>query len=170
MATALRTRAFAPRNCRAIHSSLVRRNLVGPPDPISHLRPVIYDDAPPPPPSDVRHPYSLREFTGDTREYQWKMQRQDLDTYNHAFWTDTNSRFQAAKQALLDSLPEACTPLDKEFALSDFYVSWVKQEAERQAEYDRQWRKRNWSNILLGAKLRYKRLFRISEPSREDVN
>ena len=74
-------------HARKLHATIVRRDLVGPPDPVSHLRPVIYDDAPPPPPQ-VRHPYSLREFTGDTREYQWKMQRQELDTFNHAFWKE----------------------------------------------------------------------------------
>ena len=79
-----------------IHSSICTRNLVGPPDPVSNLRPVIYDDAPPPPPSDVRHPYSLGEFTGDTREYQWKMQRQELDAFNHSYWTDVSASSQVA--------------------------------------------------------------------------
>lgn len=82
--TLLRTRQI-----RTFHSSPLCRDLVGPPDPVSHLRPVVYDDAPLPP-SDVRHPYSLREFTGDTREYQWKIQRQQLDAYNQEFWTDVS--------------------------------------------------------------------------------
>ena len=76
---------------RHLHASLVRRHLVGPSDPISNLRPVIYDDAVPERRTDVTHPYSLREFGGDTREYQWKMQRQQLDAYNHAFWTDVST-------------------------------------------------------------------------------
>ena len=75
-------------HARAFHLTIPRNDLVGPPDPISNLRPVVYDDAPPPPPSAVRHPYSLKEFTGDTREYQWKILRQELDAYNYAFWTD----------------------------------------------------------------------------------
>ncbi|KAH9934729.1 uncharacterized protein B0H18DRAFT_977948, partial [Fomitopsis serialis] len=33
----------------------------------------IYDDAVPVLRKDVTHPYSLREFAGDTQEYQWKM-------------------------------------------------------------------------------------------------
>ena len=77
-----------PSHVRTFHVSLSRKHLVGPPDPVSHLRPVIYDDAPPPPPPQVRHPYSLREFTGDTREYQWKMQRQEIDAFNHEFWQE----------------------------------------------------------------------------------
>jgi hypothetical protein len=73
---------------RAFHVTALRRDLIGPSDPVSNLRLVIYDDAPPPLHSEVRHPYSLREFRGDTREYQWKIQRQELDAYNHAFWTE----------------------------------------------------------------------------------
>ena len=80
------TRPLA-RHVRSFHGSLVRADLVGPPDPVSHLRPVIYDDAPAPP-SPTSHPYSLREFAGDTREYQWKVQRQETDAFNQAFWTD----------------------------------------------------------------------------------
>lgn len=86
---ALRVVRFRPAiRARAFHLTIPRSDLVGPPDPVSNLRPVVYDDAPPLPPSAVRHPYSLKEFTGDTREYQWKIQRQELDAYNHAFWTD----------------------------------------------------------------------------------
>lgn len=87
--TPLRAGARFLRYTRTVHASSVHRNLVGPPDPASNLRPVIYDDALPPPPSPGS-PYSLGEFAGDTRDYQWKMQRQELDTYNQMFWTDVS--------------------------------------------------------------------------------
>ncbi|CDO69522.1 hypothetical protein BN946_scf184785.g27 [Trametes cinnabarina] len=152
---------------RQFHVSLTRRHLVGPPDPVSHLRPVIYDDAPPPPPPSVRHPYSLREFTGDTREYQWKMQRQELDAFNHTFWLESNSRFYAAKDAVLQSLPEGTTPEQREAALSAFYTRWVAQECTRLDAYDAEWRKRNWSTIILGARVRYQEFMaRIAHPFR----
>ena len=84
---------------RFLHITPVVRHLVGPPDPVSNLRPVIYDDAPPPPPSP-HHPYSLKEFTGDIRDYQWKMQRQELDSYNQAFWSNVSkTAFSAAAHA-----------------------------------------------------------------------
>ncbi|CAL1704551.1 unnamed protein product [Somion occarium] len=160
-----------PNILRQFHASCCRLDIVGPPDPISHLRPIVYDDAPLPPPSDVRHPYSLREFTGDTREYHWKMQRQQLDAYNHSFWTDSNSRFEAAKQAYLDSLPESCTPEDQETALSDFYCKWVNQEASRQHKYSKEWRKLNWSNIFLGARVKYQMIWsRITGSSSSSSN
>ncbi|OSC99110.1 hypothetical protein PYCCODRAFT_1454052 [Trametes coccinea BRFM310] len=156
-----------PTHARQFHASLSRKHLVGPPDPISHLRPVIYDDAPPPPAPSVRHPYSLREFTGDTREYQWKMQRQELDAFNHAFWLESNSRFYAAKEAVLESLPEGTGPEQREAALSAFYTRWVAQERMRLDAYDAEWRKRNWSTIILGARVRYQEFMsRITNPFR----
>ncbi|TBU50826.1 hypothetical protein BD309DRAFT_907097 [Dichomitus squalens] len=151
---------------RTFHASIARQHLVGPPDPVSHLRPVIYDDVPPPPPQS-RHPYSLKEFTGDTREYQWKMQRQELDAFNHDFWKECNTRFYAAKEAVLQSLPEGTTQEQREVALSDFYGRWVAQESKRLDEYGEEWRRRNWATILLEARVYYEKLVsRIMHPFR----
>ncbi|KAI0831350.1 hypothetical protein BC628DRAFT_1415867 [Trametes gibbosa] len=155
---------------RNFHVSASRKHLVGPPDPISHLRPVVYDDAPPPVAQRVPHPYSLGEFTGNTREYQWKMQRQELDAFNHAFWLDSNSRFYAAKEAVLQSLPETAGGAEqREHALSAFYVRWVAQERTRLDAYNVEWRRRNWSTILLGARVRYQELVsRVTHPFRRE--
>ncbi|KAF9814927.1 hypothetical protein IEO21_04871 [Rhodonia placenta] len=153
------------RQIRRLHASARRAHLVGPPDPVSNLRPVVYDNDVPQVRMDVTHPYSLREFRGDTREYQWKMQRQQLDAYNHAFWTDSNSRFEAAKRAVLESLPASCSVEDRELALSGFYRRWAIQETSRQQSYSAEWRKRNWASIFLGGRLAYERFMtRISRP------
>ncbi|KAH9934993.1 uncharacterized protein B0H18DRAFT_869642 [Fomitopsis serialis] len=150
---------------RRLHATLVRGHLIGPSDPVSNLRPVIYDDAVPELRTDVTHPYSLREFAGDTQEYQWKMQRQQLDAYNHLFWTDSNLRFAAAKRAFLDSLPESYAAEDREFALSGFYRRWAEQETVRQSAYSAEWRRRNWASVLLGARLAYERVMaRVEHP------
>ncbi|GBE81937.1 hypothetical protein BKA93DRAFT_740295 [Sparassis latifolia] len=152
----LRAKASLRIPTHQLHVSALRHNLVGPPDPVSHLRPIIYEDAPSTPLTGV-HPYSLKEFAGDTGEYQWKMQRQELDAYNNAFWTDSNIRFEAAKSAVLESLPETAPTEDREFALSEFYKRWLMQEQSRQKEYNSQWRKRNWTSIVLGARVRYEK-------------
>ena len=181
--------ALRPPHVRPFHASVVCQHLVGPPDPVSHLRPVIYDDAPPPPPQ-TRHPYSLKEFTGDTREYQWKMQRQELDAHNHQFWKEvcvllveclsmpahrrdhsiplkSNTRFYAAKEAVLQSLPEETTPEQREVTLSDFYRRWVAQERKRSDDYGEEWRRRNWAAISLGARVQYEKFVsRIMHPFR----
>lgn len=73
--------------------------LVSPPDPISNIRHVIYDEG-----TATRegvkegfskHPYSLSEFSQDSfdsatgqNELQLKLQRQQLDTLDQQFWTD----------------------------------------------------------------------------------
>lgn len=141
--------------------------LVGPPDPISHIRPVIYEDAiphqPQPPPSVLRHPYSLREFDSGQiapEEQLWKLQRQQLDDFVQHFWFDSNSRFEAAKQAILDSLPVSCSELGKEQALSEFYKQWVKQEEDRLQHFTDEWRRRNTAGIVLAARVHYLQLVR----------
>ena len=75
------------------------RTFVGPPDPVSNLRPAIYDEPVKEGESSGKtlkgkeiHPYSLDEFDGDPTDYQWKLERQRLDAFNHAFWTDVRSR------------------------------------------------------------------------------
>ncbi|THH17814.1 hypothetical protein EW146_g3081 [Bondarzewia mesenterica] len=143
---------------RALHTSTPLRNRIGPPDPISNLRPILYDDPPPTtPPAEPRHPYSLSEFRGDVREYQWKLQRQQLDEYNHAFWTDSNARFESAKAAVLSSLPPSCTLAQHDLALSDFYKHWVQQESKRQEEYTREWRLRSFEEIKLALRIHYQK-------------
>ncbi|KAF8557272.1 hypothetical protein OG21DRAFT_1482363 [Imleria badia] len=153
---------------RCLHVSSSSRHLVGPNDPISNLRPIIYTDTPTPPASHsqrhVNHPYSLHEFTDvphdHTLELQHKLAREQLDAFNHNYWTDSNTRFEAAKQSVLTSLPESASPKTRENALSEFYKKWVMQEKTRQNDYSDEWRKRNWETILLAARVEYQRVKR----------
>ncbi|KXN86873.1 hypothetical protein AN958_09468 [Leucoagaricus sp. SymC.cos] len=156
---------------RFLHASASRKHLVAPPDPISHMRPIIYEDAPtdpskPSPPTLLRHPYSLSEFS-DTKgndqasdlELQFRLLRQQLDTFHHNFWCplQSNSRFEAAKDAILSSLPESAMTLDKENVLSEFHKQWVMQEKARTDAYTTEWRRRNWQLILLETRVRYQK-------------
>ena len=77
----------------------------------------------------------------------------------------SNTRFYAAKEAVLQSLPESTTPEQREVALSDFYTRWVAQERTRLDNYGEEWRRRNWAQITLGARVRYEKLLsRIMHP------
>jgi apoptogenic protein 1 len=83
---------------RSLHSSSSRRLLVGPPDPVSHLRPVIYGSEPTQ--SRVQHPYSLREFRdmeeqadeheNDFGNYELKLRMARMDAFNHEFWAEVS--------------------------------------------------------------------------------
>ncbi|KIM49091.1 hypothetical protein M413DRAFT_21380 [Hebeloma cylindrosporum] len=140
--------------------SRTRRDLVAPPDPVSHMRPVIYDN----PPSTLhvpylRHPYSLSEFKdGNTSvlgnyELQFRLLRQQLDSLHQNFWLDSNTRFYAARGAILGGLPTSATPRDKEKALSAFHRQWVMQEKSWTDSYTTEWRTRNFQLIVLAARL-----------------
>lgn len=88
---------------RAFHTSPASHDLVAPPDPVSHMRPIIYDDPPTEVPEGtyVRHPYSLSEFQfqeGSTgalslgdNELQFKISRQQLDALHQNFWLDVST-------------------------------------------------------------------------------
>lgn len=81
------------RPLRPFHS-VRTRDYVGPPDPVSNIRPVLYDDQVTTHVESLRqlHPYALSEFRdrddSHALEYQWKLQRQQLDAFNDAFWRD----------------------------------------------------------------------------------
>ncbi|KAF8798053.1 hypothetical protein BYT27DRAFT_6916763 [Phlegmacium glaucopus] len=151
---------------RNFHGSRPRHDLVAPPHPVSHFRPIIYGDASSqPPPTYLRHPYSLSEFTIGTgsalgdHELQFLLQRQQLDTFHHSFWLDSNTRFYTAKEAIIGSLPSTATARDKEVALSQFYKQWVLQERERTESYAKEWRRRNYDLILLEVRVQFHRLY-----------
>jgi len=150
---------------RNFHCSKPRHDLVAPPHPVSHFRPIIYGDASSqPPPTYLRHPYSLSEFTTGTgtalgdHELQFLLQRQQLDTFHHSFWLESNTRFHAARESILSSLPLTATARDKEVALSEFYKQWLLQERERTDKYTKEWRKRNYDLIFLEFRAKFYRL------------
>jgi len=150
---------------RSFHGSRPRHDLVAPPHPVSHFRPIIYGDASSqPPPTYLRHPYSLSEFTTGTgttlgdHELQLLLQRQQLDTFHHSFWLESNTRFYAAKESILSNLPSTATARDKEVALSEFYRQWVLQEREWTERYTKEWRRRNYDLIILEARVEFYRL------------
>ncbi|KAF9533019.1 hypothetical protein CPB83DRAFT_806762 [Crepidotus variabilis] len=145
---------------RLLHVSTRRQDFVAPPHPISHMRPILYDDPPSQSPAPyLRHPYSLSEFkeenknAGNDCEFQFQVQRQQLDALHQGFWLDSNSRFYAAKEEVLRSLPESATALDKEVALSTFFSQWSMQEKSRTEDYTKEWRRRNFELIKIGTRV-----------------
>ncbi|KAJ6547585.1 hypothetical protein B0H19DRAFT_1266497 [Mycena capillaripes] len=155
----LRPLALRPLGARCLHASRSLCDRVGPPHPISNMRPMIYDDDAPVSTSRARHhPYSLHEFDPEpTSPYklQWKLQRQQLDEFHHAFWLESNTRFERGKAETLSRLPATATALDKERALSEFYGQWLVQEEQRTGAYTEEWRQRNMASLILAARVAY---------------
>ncbi|KAF8580878.1 hypothetical protein K439DRAFT_265203 [Ramaria rubella] len=146
------------------------RELVGPPDPVSNIRPILFEGQAPSQ-GNQRHPYSLTEFGArdeDNIDLQWRFEREQLNAFNHAFWRDSNTRFMIGKQYVIQQFQgreDAHTVKDKEKALSEFYSRWSIQETTRQAKYTAEWNRRNrivirltmrrqlhiWKNLFLDA-------------------
>ncbi|KAJ7774889.1 hypothetical protein B0H16DRAFT_1659979 [Mycena metata] len=149
--------ALRPFSVRCLHATRPVHDRVGPPHPISNMRPIIYDEETPASKSRF-HPYSLHEFDPrPTSPYhlQWKLQRQQLDEFHHAFWLESNTRFERGKDDALSRLPPTATPLDKERALSEFYRHWVAQEERCTGAYTEEWRQRNMASLLLAFRVAY---------------
>ncbi|KAH7889217.1 hypothetical protein F5I97DRAFT_485807 [Phlebopus sp. FC_14] len=159
---------------RSLHVSGPSRHLVGPNDPVSNLRPIIYTDLPtslaPHPTTGsakeptIYHPYSLGEFAhtnvaqDHALELRFKLARERLDALNHHYWAESNTRFEEAKSAVLASLPASASPETREDALSGFYRDWVVQERARQDAYSEEMRRRSWEVVVLEARVGYERL------------
>jgi hypothetical protein len=81
---------------RFLHSTLQACNRIDPPDPVSQLRPILNNDTRSSRTNRIPHPYSLFEFdsTDPTSDYelQWTLHSQQLDAFNHEFWTDVSKK------------------------------------------------------------------------------
>ncbi|KZO95841.1 hypothetical protein CALVIDRAFT_537816, partial [Calocera viscosa TUFC12733] len=151
-----------------------RYPLVGPPDAVSHLRPALYGP-PPDAPKLAVSPYSVSEFTSTGQKdsveeegdaLQWRLREEQLDTFNQSFWVENNTRFQEAKQAVLDQYPSlapsappdevAIREMEQEQALQDFYSTWVTQQKPTNIAYTREWYRLIYSSLWPGLKRQWK--------------
>lgn len=111
-------------------------DLIGPPCPLSNLRPVYYAPLFPsshsPPSIKVNHhPYQLQEFGTPSsgaggggggegldklrrqlqaKDLEWRLMRYRLDAFNQQFWSKTNTAFLLARDRYVASLPPSTSP------------------------------------------------------------
>lgn len=134
---------------------------IGPPDPLSNLRPVVFGvrdtAAAPRTARPSAHPYSLAEFSvpptaaprnplaqyahrlGDRLEaaqLQARLQTMWLDQFNQRFWTDNNARFQRALAEYEHTSGHVVgeAPLEN---IAPFYRAWLAANAARLRNYNR---------------------------------
>lgn len=148
-------------NARSSPGLTKSETFVGPPDPISNIRPILRGNL-----TELgiqrAHPYSLSEFSRqDVIGYSPSaLHERHLETFNHSFWTDVryfptrrlnslnfticqvNTRFSSARQKILDSHPPAASAKDAaardaalEADLAAFYRSWLAEEDARFRAY-----------------------------------
>ena len=89
-----------------------------------------------------------------------------FDFIDFFLWSlQSNSRFDAGKNAALSALPDTATDLDRERALTAFYQHWLQQEHTTMDAYTDEWRRRNFQEIILAARVHYHRLLSRLRPS-----
>ena len=130
---------------------------VGPPDPVSNLRPVVYSE-PQVRPKSALHPYSLEEFTARAQTQRGRsssalvryadhllgqleavsmharLQSMWLDQFNQRFWFDNNVRFtRALEEYKAHVAPQGDATLE---LLAPFYREWLVVNAKRLRHYN----------------------------------
>ncbi|XP_029972936.1 cytochrome c oxidase assembly factor 8 [Salarias fasciatus] len=120
---------------------------IGPPNPLSNLRPIVY-----------RVPEDESEL-----ERRLRRLRQETEDWNHQFWTKQNISFSKEKEAFILSQlkSKGLTLLDdngrrrhlssEEMAV--FYKSFLDRNRTRHASYNKEWYRRNFSITLLMARV-----------------
>ncbi|CAN9502658.1 unnamed protein product [Ophioblennius macclurei] len=118
---------------------------IGPPNPLSNLRPIVY-----------RVPEDESEL-----ERRLRLLRQETEDWNHQFWTKQNISFTKEKEAFIISHHKSRGStlhdekgrrrnLDSE-EMAVFYKSFLDKNRMRHASYNKEWYRRNFSITLLMA-------------------
>lgn len=155
------TRTRKMKACRTLLSSAVTRrrtrstvlhstlppavDLIGPPCPLSNLRPVYYSPLfpslhSPPSISKNQHPYSPQEFASShsaplydhrqqrlhqlkrklhAQDLEWRLTRYRFDQFNQHFWARTNTSFLLARDAYVANLDPSSTNSSSAGTVSD---------------------------------------------------
>ncbi|XP_070698747.1 cytochrome c oxidase assembly factor 8 [Pempheris klunzingeri] len=127
---------------------------IGPPNPLSNLRPIIY-----------RIPENESEL-----EKRLRHLRQETEDWNHDFWSKQNVTFSKEKDAFIMSQlnSKSLTLHDEQGrrrALSSeemavFYKSFLDRNRVRHANYNNEWYRRNFTITFLMARIALNDLWR----------
>jgi hypothetical protein len=168
---------------RLLHTTILRNQmLVGPPHPLSNLRPALYngvrDDQP------KTNAYAPNEFqshvTINPDKFQLDNSLRSLDKLNHDFWAEvsvrfpivtlvltpnqSNRRFHQQRDAYVNThkgrLDAATSPEERaameEQVMNEFYGSWVQTMRPIQHEYTTTWLHGQYGGILTAARMTWR--------------
>ncbi|XP_013199447.1 COA8 family protein CG14806, mitochondrial [Amyelois transitella] len=125
----------------------ISSDMVGPPDPVSNLRKVIFKQ-----PQDET-----------ALEKRYREMRSEVQDWNQEFWTRHNSRFfQEREEYLKKNLPEGKQNLTAD-EMSVFYKSFLDKNWKTHIAYNKEWYKKNVKLLGLSLHVKLKRLFRIKD-------
>lgn len=129
-------------------SSSFTQDMIGPPHPVSNLRPVIWYRSP----TETPLQRKLRNLQQDTQ--QW----------NQQFWETHNTKFiQERKMYIQKHLPadgeKSNLTADE---MSGFYKEFLDKNWQNHVTYNFQWYKRNFTILFLSTMVNVERLFQRS--------
>ncbi|KAM9354753.1 cytochrome c oxidase assembly factor 8 [Pholidichthys leucotaenia] len=127
---------------------------VGPPNPLSNLRPIIYHI----PENETELEKRLRNL------------RQETEDWNHNFWTNQNINFTKEKEAFIISQlkRKGLTLRDEDGRrqslsseeMAVFYKSFLDKNRTRHANYNKEWYRRNFTITFLMARVALNSMWR----------
>ncbi|KAL0893526.1 hypothetical protein ABMA27_013722 [Loxostege sticticalis] len=142
ISTAPDSKSIQPPNPKKITS-----DMVGPPDPVSNLRKIIFRE----PPNET------------ALEKQYRELRTEVQSWNHKFWTQHNSRFfQEREEYLKKNLPEGKQNLTAD-EMSVFYKAFLDKNWKAHIAYNKEWYKKNITLLGLALQIKIRKLFRLKD-------
>ncbi|KIM23988.1 hypothetical protein M408DRAFT_332046 [Serendipita vermifera MAFF 305830] len=139
--------------------------LVGPPHPVSNLRPALYNGVPDQAKTNAYSPNELHSHLPiNADKFQLDNALKQLDKLNHDFWVESNQRFHQSRHAYLEAqkyrLAHAKTSEERaameEEHLAEFYASWVQTMRPLQHEYTATWLRGQYGSILTAARMNWR--------------
>ncbi|CAK1552662.1 unnamed protein product [Leptosia nina] len=122
-------------------------DMVGPPDPVSNLRKIIFKKA----------------ATETQLEKKYRELRTEVQEWNQTFWTLHNSRFFKERENYLkNNLPEGKSNLTAD-EMSVFYKAFLDKNWKIHINYNIEWYKKNVTLLGLAIKVKFRQLFRIKD-------
>ncbi|XP_053625929.1 COA8 family protein CBG23705, mitochondrial [Plodia interpunctella] len=125
----------------------ISSDMVGPPDPVSNLRRIIF-----------RQPQNET-----TLEKRYREMRSEVQEWNQEFWSQHNSRFfQEREEFLKKNLPEGKQNLSAD-EMSVFYKAFLDKNWNAHMAYNKEWYKRNVKLLALSIQVKIKKLLKIKD-------
>lgn len=136
-----------PKTSRQRPEPSLTHDWIGPPHPLSNLRPIVY-----------RVPENESEL-----EKRLRNLRQDTEDWNHEFWTKQNITFSKEKESFIVSRLKSKGLLVRDGEgrrralnseeMAVFYKSFLDKNRIRHADYNKEWYRRNFTITLLMARV-----------------
>lgn len=114
-------------------------DVIGPPDPVSNLRPIVFAKA----------------ESENSLEKEYRQAREDTQTWNQTFWTKHNTSFTEERKKFQETLKGQGKTYLTADDMSVFYKRFLDKNWHTHFNYNVAWYKRNIRILLLELRVRF---------------